>query len=141
MKTLEHVSFNEKILIPAKSKFQGPSPFLYYVGDIQGSNENASSNINVIFFNCNNVGEIPSLVEAEITGLNEYFNKNPEKKEKLSGYMNFFLKLKEEVSDKILTIHEPPKNLLLHISEAAHLPELKKEEVIFISGVSAIVEV
>lgn len=140
MKEIKQISFTEFILIPARSKFEGPSPLSYLLKDpINGSTgEGSTVSVYVILFNCETVKDIPSIVELEIQNLEKEIESNSNT-EILQSNLDFFLRLKKDISDNSLR-HDAPDDLLYIFSKTG-APRLKKGDVIFISGVSSLVEV
>jgi hypothetical protein len=138
MKEIKHVSLSEIVLIPAKEKFEEDYPFSHYVGSIIGSNGEISTSIQVMIFNCKEANEISSVIDLEIKDTGEYIVKNPEDKELLSSQLDFFSSLKKDIENLSLR-HEPSEELINVLSDKG-FHELKKENVIFISGVSSLIE-
>lgn len=138
MKEIKQISFSEMLLVPARNRFESNEyPYSHYKGHICGENEEMKSTVHILLFNCSLPGEIPSLVDLEIQNLEKYISENPHVEE-IKSQIEFFLILKKELSDKQLH-HSPPDELIQFISENC-LPELKKENVLFLSGVSSLVE-
>lgn len=139
MKKIKQISFTEFILIPAKSKFGGSSHLSYCLKDpINNSNGMGSSaSAYVLLFNCETVNEIPSIVELEIQTLQKKIESDSNK-EILQSKLDFFSRLKKYLEDKSLR-HDAPDDLLFIFSKTG-CPRLKKDDVIFISGVASLVE-
>lgn len=137
MKEIKYVSFSEMILIPAKNKFERDYPLSHYVGSLKGDNGKDSTTVHVMVFNCLESAEIPSLIDLEIKNLNDFLLKNPEKNEFIKQ-IYFFSNLKKEIETLSLN-HEPPTELINCLSEKSFY-ELDKTKVIFISGVSSLIE-
>jgi hypothetical protein len=140
MKKIESISFVGFILIPAKSKFSGELPYSHYLGDFCNSNEKeVSSVIYVIIFNCERVEEIISLVELEIKKTNEVLVEYPGKKIFLNQ-LEFFSDLKKNLECPAMK-HDAPDELLEILSKTGEIQNLKREGVIYLSGVSSLVEI
>jgi hypothetical protein len=137
MKEIKHVSFNEIILIPARDKFEEDYPLTHYAGQLNGSNGDSSSTVHVMLFNCSNIIETVALVDLEISNLKDYISKNPEVKE-ITSQIEFFSNLKGDIENPCLH-HDPPKELIDYLSHKGF--ELDKNNLIFLSGISSLVEV
>jgi hypothetical protein len=139
MKEIKHVSFNEMILIPARSRFENSSLLSYCVNKpLNSSCEKGSSICWIILFNCEKAEEIPSLVEKEIELIQKEIELYSDKKILLTQ-LDFFSNLKKEIEDFALR-HDAPESVLNIISRAG-LHGVTNENVIFISGISSLVEV
>lgn len=140
MKEIKKISFSEMLLVPAKMKFAAQLPLSYLLKDpINGSNgEGLTTTVYTMLFNCETVNEIPSLIGLEIENLQKKIELNPDK-EVLQSNLEFFLNLKRDVLNASLR-RNAPDDLLFIFSKTGD-PRLKKEDVIFISGVSSLVEV
>jgi hypothetical protein len=140
MKEIKQISFSEMLLIPAKERFKGDFPFSHYVGSLNGTNGENSSLVYVMIFNCIGIGEIPALVEKEINQLREYLEKHPEEKEIAEHQIEFFSKLKKEIETPAL-YHDSPEELIYHLTHYRGFCNLNKENLIFLSGVSYLLEI
>ena len=137
MKEIKHVSFNEIILIPARDKFKENYPRFHCGCSLTGSNEDSSIIVHVLMFNCSNIVEILALVDSEIEDLKKYIAQNLGVKE-IENQIEFFSNLKGEIENPSLH-HEPPQELIDYLSHKGF--ELDKNNLIFLSGVSSLVEV
>ena len=138
MKEIKHISFNEILLIPAKNRFENSEyPYSHYKGHICGENGRDSTTVHINLFNCFSKNEIPSIVDLEIKDLQNYISENPHVEE-VKTQLEFFLKLKDDL-DEAAFYHTPSDELIQFISEKC-LPEVKKENVIFLSGILNLIE-
>jgi hypothetical protein len=137
MKTIKHISFNEKILIPAKQDFNESSVLWHFKGTINGEKCGGPTTVHVLSFNCEKSEEILSIVESEISLIEDSLNVNSEDKA-IIYQKNFFLNLKKEIENQALH-HETPKELIDFLSMQG-IGGLKKDNLIFLSGVSSIAE-
>ncbi len=139
MKTKQTTSrFCGILLIPAENKFGGSEyPYTHYKGYILGKeSEETKFIIHILFFNCLSSEKIPPLVDLEIKTLEKYLSENPYVKE-IEHQIEFFLNLKKELSNKKL--HHPPTDELIQVISEKYLPEVQKENLIFLCGVERIV--
>jgi len=138
MKEIKYISFSEMLLIPLKSKFENSDyPFSHYKGYICGKNEESSTTVHLLLFNCTKREEIPCLVDSEIEDLKKYISENPHVEE-IKSQIEFFLKLKEELNNSAL--HHTPSEELIQFVSSQCVPEIKKENVVFLSGVRSLIE-
>lgn len=139
MKEIKQITFSEILLIPSKRKFEGSSHSFYCLKDpINGSDgERLSTSVYVILFNCEEVSEIKPIIEMEIQNIERKIELSEDKKI-LQFNLDFLLNLKRFILDNSLH-HDAPDDLLFIFSKTG-APRLKKENVIFISGVSSLVE-
>lgn len=139
MKTIQSIHFNEMIFIPAKTRFQEEKPYWYSIGSIEGKNDHGTTKIEVILMNCTSPEEIPALFEKEISMLKEYMEHNPDSKESIENRIDYFIKLQKDILPQSPLQHDPPEELIDHIAKNGFL-NLKKEEVLFLSGVERLIE-
>jgi hypothetical protein len=139
MKEIKQISFTGFILIPAKSRFEGLLPLSYCLKDpiVSSNGEGGLSNVYVMLFNCENAEDILPLVNLEIEKVNKEIEINSDKKI-LITQLKFFSDLKKEIED--IKLHNCAPEEILNILSKAGLSGLKKEGVIFLSGVSSLVE-
>ena len=140
MKEIKQISFSEMLLVPAKIKFAAQVPLSYLLKDpIKGSNgEGLTTTVYTMLFNCETTQEIPDIIDLEIKNLQKEIESNPDK-EVLQSNLEFFSNLKRDILNASLR-RNAPDDLLFIFSKTGD-PRLKKEDVIFISGVSSLVEV
>ena len=91
-----------------------------------------------MIFNCDKFEEILSLVDLEIELINKSLIEYPDKKILLVE-LEFFSNLKKDIEDSALR-HDAPEELIKYLVENK-FSFLKKENILFMSGVSSIVEV
>jgi len=133
MKTIKYIGFNEMLLIPAKGRFEEDYPFSHYLGQIHGENSENSTTVHVMIFNCCESEEISSLIDCEINTL-----KDCSELTEMQSQIDFFTNLKKEITDKSL-LHDPPDELINYLKDTK-IRELDKKNVIFLSGVSSLIE-
>jgi hypothetical protein len=139
MKEIKSSSLSEIILIASREKFEEDYPLFLYIGKLKGSNGLISTTVHVMFLNCENVQDIPRTVDLEIKSTKEYVSQNPENKEPLLSQAESLLNLRKEIENPYLR-HDPSEELINFISDKISC-KLKREQVIFLSGVSSLVEV
>jgi hypothetical protein len=140
MKSIKQISFSEMLLIPSKDRFMGDFPLSYYWGSLKGTNGNDSSLVYVMIFNCLGIGEIPLLVDKEIENLKKHLEKHPEAKDIVEHQTDFFSNLKKEIETPAL-YHDAPQDLIYHLVHFMGFSNLKDSNLIFLSGVSYLLEV
>ena len=138
MKEIISLSLSETILLPAKGTFSEREELnYYYLGEIQGTNGMATTNLRVFIFNCNFAREIPELLKKELVSLSEKIEsgKEVELSENNKKALEVILK---NLSQSAL-VKNPPAELVDYLKKETFL-EINERELTFLSGVSNIVE-
>ncbi len=139
MKKIKNLSFTGIILIPAKNKFQEKLPHSVCPGALESSGGCSSSLIYVMVFNCDKTEEIIPLIDLEIREAESQLKEYPGKKI-FTNQLEFFSNLKKDLGDSLMK-HDVPEELLDELYKTGEFGKLKKEEVIYLSGVSSLVEI
>ena len=141
MKNIKSIQFKEAIFIPTQHRFEGSYPHWSNTGRIKGRSESGEegTEIEVILVNCRNRDEISATFEKEINMIKGEIGKHPEKEEALEKQIEHFENLKNKIQEGSVYRKEPSIKLLEFLKMSG-FPYISSETVIFLSGVSNMVE-
>lgn len=141
MKKITYVSFAETLLVPRRESFENENSNVYYAGKIEGSSDSgASTTIQLFFVNCETAKEIPGAIQKEIKDAKELL-KNEKIKEniqELNQVIDCYSKLDSQMNNSLLLKLVPRE--LLEFLQSNKITSSSNHDLIFISGVSSIIE-
>jgi len=134
MRKVKSVHYSETIFIPAKEKFEGDLPYWKIIGQINGSNRNDTSIIEIVLMNCKKKEDVSSKFEDEIKLTESKIQENPEKEDVYKKEIEHLKKLVKKLDPDSIYVKEPPKELIKFLNKKG-FTHLKSKDVIFVSGV------
>jgi len=136
MDKINFIGFSQTILLAAKENFQGDYPLWHHAGTLSGGNERDTAKIEVFFMNCLTANEISESISKELEILKGHLGKNPDAAENINEQIEYFSKMKEDI-ETVGIRHDPPEELVDHLSKCLRRTHIEKEKIIFLSGVTS----